>query len=127
MGGARLIEKIVTVFAAMFFTVAAGLPADKEACAAWTHAVGSRYDVWSWDGALKFRYDLTNSQWGDYSSVDSKWYTLSVSGLSGTFIGDGVYHDLGNGFSFAYAVSANYGRFKKGGTTDRFLYYGSCP
>jgi hypothetical protein len=123
MSGARLIGTVVAACVGIFFASVAGLPTDREACAAWTHAVGSGYDVWSWDGAMKFRYDQTNKQWGDYSSVDSKWYTLSVTGLSGTFIGDGVYHDLGNGFSFAYAASADYGRFRKGGTTDRFLYY----
>ena len=94
--------------------------------ASWTHSVTGGYDVWYLNGTTqKFRYNLSNQQWSHFSTVGSSWYTISSTGRSNTFIGNGAWYDMGNGFKYQYSDGYNKGTFKDG-LKDRLMYkYGT--
>ena len=97
-------------------SVAATLTVTGPAAATtWTHSQTGGYDVWYLNGTTqKFRYNLANQQWSHFSTIGSSWYTISSTGRSNTFIGDGHWFDLGNGFSYQYSAGYDKGTFKDG-------------
>ena len=107
----------------LVISVAATLTVTGPAAAVtWTHSVTGGYDVWYLNGTTqKFRYNLSNQQWSHFSTVGSSWYAISSTGRSNTFIGDGHWSDLGNGFSYRYSAAYDQGTFKDG-AAQRFMY-----
>ena len=68
----------------------------------------------------RFLYKYASGQW--YHSADTlSWKALGAGGLSGAFLGDGHWCDLGNGFTYQYSIGSDKGTFKDG-RAYRFLY-----
>jgi len=90
----------------------------------WTHRTIGQYEYWYLNGSqtAKFRYNNDIGQWWHYSNFGTtSWYTISTTGLSQTFIGDGGWYTLGNGFTYRYYDVYDDGYFKEG-TASRFRY-----
>lgn len=96
------------------------------ASAAWDKRTEGVWEYWSRDGVDRFRYNTDRGQWWHCSSFGSPlWHTISATGLSDRFIGDGGWYNLGNGFTYRYYELHDDGYFKEG-DAYRFRYrYGS--
>jgi len=68
----------------------------------------------------RFWYKYSADQWY-HKGDNTSWGALSATGVSAQFVGDGEWHDLGNGFSYSYASTGKHGYFKLG-AFERFLY-----
>jgi len=81
-------------------------------------SIGGGY--WNTGSATRFSYDYTWGRWWSYSSWGA-WRAMSAAGLSQAFIGDGVNHDVGNGWWYAYAKPIDSGYWNSGAAV-RFGY-----
>ncbi|MBI5251111.1 MAG: hypothetical protein HY912_16605 [Desulfomonile tiedjei] len=77
------------------------------------------YGYWLGSGANKFSYLYEDGQWFDYDRNGNS-FRLGVADLSGAFIGDGGYYNLGNGFSYGYDGLVSH--WLEAGVTERFQY-----
>jgi len=120
-----LSRRVIVVFVVAALMAGLGVFSSRDATAAtWTHSVDGSYDVWYLDGAQKFRWHLTDHQWWHYSTNGLNWYVLSATGLPFSFVGSGAWNDLGNGFSYRYAVAYDYGYWMQGSTYRFYYQYG---
>jgi len=90
----------------------------------WEHKLIEGYEYWYLNAATtaKFRYNWDKGQWWHHSNFGSTdWYTISATSQSDTFIGDGGWYTLGNGFTYSYYEGYDDGYFKEG-AVDRFRY-----
>ena len=87
----------------------------------WSYMYNASIDYAYWkDGSyVRLAYGYTGGQWND-TGLGGTWQTLA-SGLTSTFIGDGVYHDMQNGWSYMYLASVDYAYWKDGSAV-RFAY-----
>jgi len=62
----------------------------------------------------RFAYAYNSGQWYHFSVIDGSQSRLGGTGVSANFVGDGNYHDLGNGWSYClfYSNLANEGHWK---------------
>jgi len=81
-------------------------------------SIGGGY--WNTGSTTRFSYDYTWGRWWSYSSWGA-WRAMSAAGLSQAFIGDGINHDVGNGWWYAYAKSIDSGYWNSGAAV-RFGY-----
>jgi len=109
---------------ALTLALAVGPVVQQEADAAWLENESGGYHNYYWNSLSnpKLRYNLTNHQWWHYGAHDAThWYAISATERPSTFIGNGSWHNLGNGFSYQYATATDIGWFKDG-SDYRFRY-----
>ncbi|MBI5252126.1 MAG: hypothetical protein HY912_21740 [Desulfomonile tiedjei] len=91
----------------------------------YTNATG----LWaiSGSGAARFGYNYGSGKWSEYDPYFSTWQTLSNAGRSSRFVGNGALNDLGNGWSYRFIYSGDFGYWARSGSgAIRFGYnYGS--
>ena len=80
------------------------------------------YAYWRYGSAVRLAYGYSGGQWCNTGNGGG-WQTLGT-GVSPTFIGDGVYHDMQNGWSYRYFASVDYGEWTGGAINYRY-YYGT--
>jgi hypothetical protein len=88
---------------------------------------GGNFGVWKSPSLnlQQFAYDYTSGQWYD-QGLYGGWATLGASGLTGAFVADGAWHDLGGNWLYLLG-DGNYGIWKNSRlNSQQFAYnYGS--
>ncbi|MBI5249318.1 MAG: hypothetical protein HY912_07470 [Desulfomonile tiedjei] len=98
--------------------IAAGTPV--PGYAGWTYTISGGYTWYFYNDYGRFSFDNTTSKWLNYDQFGKKWQTLSGTGASGSYIFDGAWHNLNNGWSYLY-TSVQAGNWAKSGS-PRFRY-----
>ena len=88
----------------------------------WSYQYTASTDTSNWkDGTiLRFSYNYTPGQWWQ-NGYTGGWQVLGSSGLSAAFLGDGVSHSIGNGWSYYYTPSTDTGYWLTN-SANRFAY-----
>ncbi|MCA1961988.1 MAG: hypothetical protein LDL33_14485 [Desulfomonile sp.] len=117
------LRRLTAVWVVAALLIGFGIVRNQQAYAAWleNESGGDHNYYWNTFENPKFRYHLTSRQWWHYASYGSGWYAVSALDRPSTFIGNGGWHDLGNGFTYQYTTAYDVGYFKDGGTY-RFRY-----
>jgi hypothetical protein len=64
------------------------------------------------DSVMRFAYSFSAGQWNDVYTPTNSWAVVGTSGVGPSFIGNGAYWNVGNGWLFAYASSGDYDGWK---------------
>jgi hypothetical protein len=89
----------------------------------WLYTASGDHSQWMNGTNLRFDYFYIPGQWYDYSPTTSTWSTLGAGNVASTFIGDGTWHGLNDGWSYMFTSATDTGEWKFGANSRfRFAY-----
>jgi hypothetical protein len=83
----------------------------------WWFAYGASGDYSAWkrnaDGKVRFSYAYGTGLWNDSYTPTNTWAPVGTGHMSSTFIGDGTYRNVGNGWIFGYYAGGDASYWKR--------------
>jgi hypothetical protein len=79
------------------------------------YAASGNYSAWkrNADGKVRFSYAYGTGQWNDVYTPTNSWAPIGTGNMSSTFIGDGTYRNVGNGWIFGYYAGGDASYWKR--------------